>query len=59
MGLTYQAEQDQARSMQEAQNRAYAKRVEEDNIRRDEETKALLRKQNELLEKLVRNKGLL
>ena len=59
MGLTWQAEQDQARSMQEAQDRAYAKRVEDENIRRDEETKALLRKQNELLEKLVRSKGLL
>lgn len=59
MGLTYQAEQDQARGMQEAQNRAYAKRVEDESIRRDEETKALLRKQNELLEKLVRSKGLL
>lgn len=59
MGLTWQAEQDQARSMQEARDRAYADRVEEENIRRDEETKALLRKQNELLEKLVRSKGLL
>lgn len=59
MGLTWQAEQDQARSMQEAQDRAYAKRVEDEAIRRDEETKALLRKQNELLEKLVRSKGLL
>ena len=59
MGLTWQAEQDQARSMQEAQDRAYAKRVEDESIRRDEETKALLRKQNELLEKLVRSKGLL
>ena len=57
MGLTWQAEQDQARGMQEAQDRAYAKRVEEDNIRRDEETKALLRKQNELLEKILRSKG--
>ena len=57
MGLTYQAEQDQARSMQEAQNRAYAKRVEEEAIQRDEETKALLRKQNELLEKILKGQG--
>lgn len=58
MGLTYQAEQDQARSMQEAQNRAYAKRIEQEAIQRDEETKALLRKQNELLEKILRNRGI-
>ena len=57
MGLTYQAEQDQARSMQEARDRAYAKRVEEENIRRDEETMALLRKQNELLEKILSSRG--
>ena len=57
MGLTYQAEQDQARSMEEARDRAYAKRVEEESIQRDEELKALLRKQNELLEKILRSNG--
>ena len=43
--------------MQEAQNRAYAKRIEQEAIQRDEETKALLRKQNELLEKILRSNG--